>query len=200
MPAALTKTSAMATQLNIAFASSNQEDLDEHFGSCHQFTIYSLSPQSAELLRNVQFTAQEEDSHSRQKINDRLKALQGCFAVYCLACGNPVRQQLMADNIRVVIQAQPTPITTLLAKIQDNWPGAIASRQQKAAQSTEPNKSERAKNRTSQSCHSANLMATFHNERVQQWMHWTKLRQRGSGLFRSNNHRSLERGVHPECN
>ena len=134
MQAVLTNTitRSIAKQLNIAFASSNQNDLDEHFGSCHQFTIYSLSPQRAELLRNVEFIVQE--GHSRQKINDRIKALQGCFAVYCLACGNPVRQQLMADNIRVVIQSQPTPITTLLAKIQKNWPGAIATRQQKASQ------------------------------------------------------------------
>ena len=124
--------SVISNKLNIAFASSNQDDLDEHFGSCHQFTIYSLSPESAELLSNVEFTAQE--GHSQQKISDRLNALQGCFAVYCLACGNPVRQQLMADNIRVVIQPQPASITSLLAQIQGNWPGAIAIRQQKAAQ------------------------------------------------------------------
>ena len=51
--------------------------------------------------------------------------------VYCLACGNPVRQQLMANGIRVVIRPQAELIDSLLAQIQTNWPGKIAQRQQR---------------------------------------------------------------------
>jgi nitrogen fixation protein NifX len=116
-------------RLNIAFATDNQTHLNEHFGSCQQLSIYSLSPDSSEHLRSVDFAVYE--GHNQLKIKDRLAALQGCFAVYCLACGNPVRQQLMANGIRVVIHPQPELIETLLAQIQDNWPGKVAQRQQR---------------------------------------------------------------------
>ncbi|MCW8995107.1 MAG: hypothetical protein OQK77_04750 [Psychromonas sp.] len=116
-------------RLNIAFASSNQIHLDEHFGSCRQFIIYSLSPDASERLRTVQFIARE--GHNQQKINDRLMALQDCFAVYCLACGNPVRQQLLAQGTRVIIHPQIAEIDSLLPQIQANWPGEVARRQQR---------------------------------------------------------------------
>lgn len=118
-----------AEKLNIAFATNNQIHLNEHFGSCQQFAIYSLSQGSSEHLRTVDFIAIE--GHNQNKINDRLNTLQGCFAVYCLACGNPVRQQLMANGIRVVIHSQAALIEELLAQIQANWPGKIAQRQQR---------------------------------------------------------------------
>ena len=116
-------------RLNIAFATNNQTHLNEHFGSCQQLTIYSLSPECGEHLRTIDFMVCE--GHNQQKINDRLVALQDCFAVYCLACGNPVRQQLMANGIRVVIHPQAELIEDLVTHIQANWPGKIAQRQQR---------------------------------------------------------------------
>ena len=115
--------------LNIAFATSNQTHLDEHFGSCRQLSIYSLSPNSREHLKTIEFVPRE--GHNQQKINDRLAALQDCFAVYCLACGNPVRQQLLAQGTRVVIRSEAQLIDNLLSQIQANWPGKIALRQKR---------------------------------------------------------------------
>jgi nitrogen fixation protein NifX len=116
-------------RLNIAFATNDQTNLNEHFGSCQQLTIYNLSPDSSDHLKTVDFMACE--GHNQQKINARLTALQDCFAVYCLACGNPVRQQLMANGIRVVVHPQAEPIDTLISQIQANWPGKVALRQQR---------------------------------------------------------------------
>ena len=120
----------MQTQarLNIAFATNNQTDLNQHFGSCEQLSIYSLSTDDSKHLKSIDFIAQ--DGQNQQKINDRLQALQDCFAVYCLACGNPVRQQLMANGVRVVVHPKDEPINDLIAHIQTNWPGKIALRQQ----------------------------------------------------------------------
>jgi nitrogen fixation protein NifX len=124
-------------KLKIAFATNNQTDLNEHFGSCQQLSIYSLSPAHSEHVKSVNFIAQ--DGHNQQKINDRLQALQDCFAVYCLACGNPVRQQLMANGIRVVVHPQTELIDSLISQIQTNWPGKIAQRQQQQANKKEDN-------------------------------------------------------------
>ena len=115
--------------LNIAFATTNQTDLDQHFGSCQSLVIYSLTPDSYEQLQCIEFPYCE--GHNQQKINDRLAALSDCFAVYCLACGNPVRKQLLAQGTRVVIKSKEQPISELVQQIQSNWPGKIALRQQR---------------------------------------------------------------------
>lgn len=114
--------------LNIAFASSNKTDLNEHLGNCHQLTIYRLSLDSSEHLKTVKFTSYE--GHNQQKISARLVALTDCFAVYCLACGNPVRKLLLAQGTRVVIHSQGL-IENILTHIQANWPGEIALRQER---------------------------------------------------------------------
>jgi len=113
--------------LNIAFASSNERDLDEHFGSCQQLMVYRLSLENKEHIDTIKFAHYE--GHNQQKISDRLAVLKDCFAVYCLACGNPVRKQLLEQGTRVVIHSQVELIDKLLSKIQANWPGKIALRQ-----------------------------------------------------------------------
>ena len=118
--------------LKIAFASSNQSHLDEHFGSCQSLSIYSVSTTSYEHIDTHYLTQYE--GHNLQKIEDRLAALEGCFAVYCLACGNPVRQRLLTEGIRVVVRPQTDLISAVIVSIQANWPGKIAQRQARQIQ------------------------------------------------------------------
>ncbi|MFT6927366.1 MAG: nitrogen fixation protein NifX [Psychromonas sp.] len=120
-------TNTSQQKLKIAFASSNNIDLDEHFGTCFSLCIYALTRSDSEHLNTVLLS--REEGHQQQKISDRLLALEDCFAVYCLACGNPVRRQLLAQGTRVIIQSTSEPIANLLMGIQNNWPGQIAQRQ-----------------------------------------------------------------------
>jgi len=113
--------------LNIAFATSNERDMDQHFGSCQQISIYRLTPDGSEHLNTVAFLPNKA-GHNQQKITERLSALSDCFAVYCLACGNPVRNQLLSQGTRVVIRSEAL-IEHILPQIQANWPGKIALRQ-----------------------------------------------------------------------
>jgi len=114
--------------LHIAFATSDEKNVDQHFGSCNQLMIYHLSLEHKEHLTTTQFTA-DEGGHNQKKISKRLAALTDCFAVYCLACGNPVRQQLLAQGTRVVTHPQVALIDNILSQIQANWPGKVARRQ-----------------------------------------------------------------------
>ncbi|MFT6986024.1 MAG: nitrogen fixation protein NifX [Psychromonas sp.] len=113
--------------LTIAFASSDPCLVDAHFGSCPSLVIYSVTQAASKHIKTVALPHYE--GHHPQKITDRLNALTDCFAVYCLACGNPVRQQLLAQGTRVVISAQEAPIANLINDMQSNWPGEIARRQ-----------------------------------------------------------------------
>lgn len=115
------------TQLNIAFASHDNIKVDQHFGRSKQFYIYQLFPDQYRLLDRLPLTSHSQDN--QQKIAQRLQAISDCFAVYCLACGAPVRQQLLAQGTRVVVLPKTQRIDVLIEKIQQNWPGNIALRQ-----------------------------------------------------------------------
>ncbi|MEI6896315.1 MAG: NifB/NifX family molybdenum-iron cluster-binding protein [Psychromonas sp.] len=115
--------------LLIAFATSNEQQVNEHFGRCNKLTIYRLSTSSSEHIKTVNFNPSED--HHPQKTDDKLAALSDCFAVYCLACGNPVRHKLLTQGTRVVMLPHAQLIDTILSQIQENWPGEIALRQEK---------------------------------------------------------------------
>lgn len=117
------------TSLIIAFATSNNIDLDAHFGSCPQFSLYRLTPDGCEHIKSIEF--EHIEGHNQPKITARLNALSDSFAVYCLACGNPVRKQLMAQGTRVVIYPQQDAIEAVIAHIHANWPSQVALRQAK---------------------------------------------------------------------
>lgn len=114
--------------LDIAFASNDEKNVNQHFGSCLYLTIYRLTRHDSEHLENISFELIK--SNNKQKISNRLKAIKNCFAVYSLGCGNPVRQQLLTQGTRTVIKEENQPIAEILKQIQGNWPGAIAIRQQ----------------------------------------------------------------------
>ena len=113
--------------IRIAFASSDGTDLDEHLGKCQNLTIYHVTETQNRHIKTIPLS--QHDGHNEQKITDRLTALNDCFAVYCLACGNPVRQQLLRQGTRVIILPEPELIASLLVDIQSNWPGNVANRQ-----------------------------------------------------------------------
>lgn len=115
--------------LDIAFATSDAMQLDAHFGSSPQFSVYRLSITGSEYIESIKLPCTQ--GHNAQKIAARLNALTGCFAVYCLACGNPVRQQLLTQGIRVVVHPRNEAIDKLITQIQANWPGETALRQKK---------------------------------------------------------------------
>lgn len=113
-------------QLHIAFATDDQILINQHLGSCQSLRIYGLSPGSAQLEQVVEFKPIK--GHSPQKIQARLKVLSHCFAVYCLACGDVVRKQLMQQGIRVIKLEHDTLINEQIQHIQQNWPTQLAQR------------------------------------------------------------------------
>tara|TARA_R110001583_G_scaffold188860_3_gene351352 strand:+ start:42859 stop:43290 length:432 start_codon:yes stop_codon:yes gene_type:complete len=122
-------TNEIQNSLKIAFASSNETHLDEHLGKCQNLSIYHVTPTQSLHIETISLN--HYDGHNEQKISDRLTALSDCFAVYCLACGNPVRQQLLRQGTRVIIRPEPELINLVLPLIQANWPGDVVIRQQR---------------------------------------------------------------------
>lgn len=103
--------------LKVAFASSDREKVDQHFGSSRSFVIYGVSADQQQLLSVVEFGDLAQDGNE-DKLVSKLDLLEGCVAVYCRACGASAVQQLMAKNIQPVKVSEDAKISELLEALQ----------------------------------------------------------------------------------
>lgn len=102
--------------VRVAFASSDQHLVDQHFASTRRFAIYGLNPEHFELLKIVELS-EPPLGHHQQNIETRLDLLGDCLAVYTVAVGDAVVRQLWARGIRPVRVPEGTKIERLLDEL-----------------------------------------------------------------------------------
>lgn len=105
--------------LKVAFASSDQETVDQHFGSAYAFVVYGVNPERSRLIQVLEFGELDPDE-MEDKLAGKLQLLDGCIAVYCRACGASAVRQLLEAGIQPVKVTEGTLIEDLLhALIQE---------------------------------------------------------------------------------
>lgn len=109
-----------APSLRLAFASGDKKTVDQHFGSCERLMVYGVAPDRYELLQVAGFNVAQ--GHDLDKLESRMRVLDGCFAVYCVAVGESVFRQLLARGIRAIRVEAGTRIPDLIAQLQAQWP------------------------------------------------------------------------------
>ncbi|CAG9000792.1 MAG: hypothetical protein CENE_02799 [Candidatus Celerinatantimonas neptuna] len=103
--------------LRVAFASSDQHQVDAHFASSHRFAIYGINQYHHQLLKIIELS-EPPNRHHQQNIDTRLDLLSDCLAVYTVAVGDAVIRQLWARGIRPVRVPQGSQIIRLLDELQ----------------------------------------------------------------------------------
>lgn len=111
-------TSPSALRLQLAFASSDQHTVDQHFGSALNFAIYEVTPDDLHLRRVISFTAEAQDGNEA-KLADRIEALIGCNAVFCCAVGASAIAQLTSRGVQPLKAPNGTAIKAQIAIVQD---------------------------------------------------------------------------------
>lgn len=84
--------------------------------------LYTVDARRARLAGVIDFPPETMDGNEN-KLPDKIRALAGCAAVYCLAVGSSAVRQLLGAGIQPLKLDAPEPIDTLLAALS----GAIAS-------------------------------------------------------------------------
>ncbi|MFC3608355.1 NifB/NifX family molybdenum-iron cluster-binding protein [Stutzerimonas tarimensis] len=105
------------TLLKVAFASSDRESVDQHFGSSRSFSIYGVNPERALLLSVIEFGELDQDG-DEDKLAHKLALLEGCIAVYCRACGASAVRQLLAIGVQPVKVVEAVRIDELIETLQ----------------------------------------------------------------------------------
>ncbi len=108
----------MDISIKVAFATSDMNRVNQHFGSAKSFAIYAVNPDQIEFIEAAQFGMQEQDGNE-DKLAIKFDLLKGCAAVYCLAVGASAVKQLVAQGIQPVKVADDSVIESLLKDLQN---------------------------------------------------------------------------------
>ncbi|MCB1776747.1 MAG: nitrogen fixation protein NifX [Candidatus Competibacteraceae bacterium] len=103
--------------IKAAFATSNRQCVNEHFGSASGILIYEVTPDQATMAEFAQFGELDRDGHE-DKLAAKLTLLRGCAVIYCEAVGGSAIQQLLALGVQPLRAESGTLIATLVAELQ----------------------------------------------------------------------------------
>jgi nitrogen fixation protein NifX len=107
----------METALKIAFATTDMETVNQHFGSAKSFAIYAVDMDNAQLLEAAEFGELKQDGNE-DKLSVKIDLLSGCAAVYCQAVGGSAINQLIAKNIQPIKVHEGGKIKDLIVDLQ----------------------------------------------------------------------------------
>jgi nitrogen fixation protein NifX len=108
----------METAVTVAFATSDMQHVDQHFGAAESFAVYALNPEQAGLMEVLQFGQRAMDGNE-DKLAAKIAALDGCIAVYCQAVGASAVNQLRSKGIQAVKVSAGSEIQALVEALQD---------------------------------------------------------------------------------
>lgn len=101
----------------IAFATTNRDVVNEHFGAASAFAILEIDATTTRLREVAEFIDTAMDGHEG-KLDAKIALLDGCAAVYACAIGGSAVQRLLAKGVQPVKVDEGTSIGALVKQLQ----------------------------------------------------------------------------------
>jgi nitrogen fixation protein NifX len=114
-----------ADKLIVAFASSDGEIVNQHFGSALGFHVYAIDAESATPLTAKSFGKELRDGNE-DKLKPKLAWLTGCDLVYCGSVGGSATNQLIKLGAHPVIVKEGPDIEDIIAELQKELAGTLS--------------------------------------------------------------------------
>jgi len=108
----------MDTAIKVAFASTDLKHVNQHFGASQSFALYAVDRERARLIEVVQFGRLAMDGNE-DKLAAKIKALEGCVAVYSQAVGASAAGQLRTMGIQPVKVSAEAGVQDLIVSLQE---------------------------------------------------------------------------------
>jgi len=105
-----------AVTIRVAFATTDRERVNQHFGAAEAFAIYDVEPGKANLVGYGEFAAEAMDGNE-DKLAAKIGFLDGCQAVYVMAVGASAIKQLLARGIQPIRCDEVDDVAALLEEL-----------------------------------------------------------------------------------
>jgi len=102
--------------MNIAFASSTGEKIDQHFGWSKQFYLYEISKESATLLGVID--SSEEPEEEVAKLTYKIGTIEDADIMYCTQIGPKASKMVQASGIHPVKVAEGEDLQAAIKNVQ----------------------------------------------------------------------------------
>lgn len=112
------ESNSVEAALKVAFATTNMESVNQHFGTAKGFAIYAIDPDKYCLVEAAEFSLPHKDDEE-DKLADKIDMLTGCAAVFSQAIGASAIRQLVAAGVQPLKVSEGSVITDLLKSLQD---------------------------------------------------------------------------------
>jgi nitrogen fixation protein NifX len=112
-----TEAQRMTPMIKAAFATSDRQCVNQHFGAASGILIYEVNPDQATMVEFAQFGALDRDGHE-DKLAAKLTLLRGCAVIYCEAVGGSAIQQLLTLGVQPLRVESGRSIASLVAELQ----------------------------------------------------------------------------------
>ena len=121
--------------LRMAFATSDGETVNQHFGSTRGLLVCLVGATSVTRLALQEFSKEKKDGNE-DKLRARVDSLTDCCVVYCGQVGHSATRQLLARGVQPVTVKGGPEIDDLIEGVQaqlagevtDSWLGRVLKR------------------------------------------------------------------------
>ncbi len=111
--------------LMVAFASSDGECVNQHFGSSQGFHVFGVDADSATLMATKVFPKEKKDGNE-DKLKPKLKWLHGCDLVYVGSVGGSATKQLVMLGVNPIVVKGGPEIEEIIEELQGELSGDMS--------------------------------------------------------------------------
>jgi nitrogen fixation protein NifX len=111
--------------LIVAFATSDGECVNQHFGSSRGFHVFGISGDNADLLATSSYAKEKKDGNE-DKLKPKLAWLHGCDLVYCGSVGGSATKQLITLGAHPIVVKGGPDIKEIIEELQDELNGSLS--------------------------------------------------------------------------
>ena len=102
--------------MNIAFASSSGEKVDQHFGWSKKFFLYEITKESAALLDVIDSSHEPEEEVA--KLNYKIDTIKDADIMYCTQIGPKASKMVQSSGIHPVKVAEGEDLQMAIKNLQ----------------------------------------------------------------------------------
>jgi len=113
------------SQLKVAFATSDGECINQHFGSARGFHVYAINGGEVTLMATREFPKEKKDGNE-DKLKPKLAWLHGCDLVYCGSVGGSATKQLITLGVHPVVVKGGPDIEEVIEELQGELNGTLS--------------------------------------------------------------------------
>jgi len=130
--------------LRVAFATTDGEHVNDHFGWAKTFVLYDVTRETISKAGKIAFSGEGlSEKGNDDKLTGKIEALAGCHIIYSEAIGGTAAARLTNRKIQPMVAKDDKSITSICSKLRETLNGAAPPWLRKITKTEDPGRFDR---------------------------------------------------------